>query len=68
MKTLEIRIKMAEFAIALLKEGITELSNGKILNAYSHISDDDEFSWDEMDNLFEEWDELVDMGNEILYE
>ena len=57
--------QIAENAIALLRLGIDEESRNKCLVAYDMVEDSD-FSWDNLDVLFMEWDDLVDEANNII--
>lgn len=53
-------------AIEKLREGITKKNKAQLLEAYEMV-EDESFSWDGMDGLFEEWNQLVEQVNEILY-
>lgn len=57
---------VAESAIKLLKDGIANSNKSKILEAYA-IVEHESFSWDDLDVLFMEWDELTEEANDILY-
>lgn len=65
---------IAQAAIALLKTGIKYKNKEKILAAYDKIDDLElsnervnNFSWDNLDALFSEWDDLVSQANDIIY-
>ncbi len=64
---LEERTQSAEQAIELLQRGVDSKNKKMILAAYSNLEDNDNFTWDDLDYLFEKWDDLGDEGNEILY-
>lgn len=68
MNTLNIRNEQAEAALTMLKGGIANNSKDKILAAYEIVEDDKEFSWSGLNHIADEWDELVDKANEILYD
>lgn len=57
---------IAESAINLLKQGIANQNKNMILQSYQAI-EHESFSWDGLDVLFMEWDELVNESNDILY-
>lgn len=67
MKTLKERTIIAENAINSLRNAIEMGKKQMVLDAYSIVEDDDDFTWDGLDVLFLEWDELADQGNEIIY-
>ena len=53
-------------AITLLKQGITNKNKTIILQAYTMIENDEAFFWDGLDDLFNQWDKLIDRANELL--
>ncbi|GGE28370.1 hypothetical protein [Sphingobacterium cellulitidis] len=53
-------------AITLLKQGITTKDKAIILQAYTMIENDEAFFWDGLDDLFNQWDKLIDKANELL--
>jgi hypothetical protein len=56
---------LAKSAITHLKIGIKAKHKKTILEAYDMS---DGFEWDNVDDsLYSEWDELVDVANDILY-
>lgn len=58
----------ANKAIADLKKAIEQGDKRKIIYAYEIVEHDQSFSWDNVDtHLGDEWDKLVDEGNDILY-
>ena len=59
------RTVIAESAIQQLKIGIERQHKGTILEAYDMVEDPN-FSWDDLDVLFMEWDDLIDVSNDIL--
>lgn len=59
---------IAESAINLLKDGINNCNKSKITMAYSMITEDDNFTWDNLDVLYSEWEDLIEIGNNILYD
>lgn len=65
-KNTQQRTSIAESAISLLEDGISSGNKTKIISAYNIIEDDDTFSWDGLEVLFMEWNDLVDEANEIL--
>ena len=66
MTAIEDRVKSAEQAIKLLQRGVDSENKKMILVAYSNLGEDDNFTWDDLDILFDDWDSLVDKGNDIL--
>jgi len=67
MKTKQQRTQIAESAIFLLKDGIANNSKSKIKVAYELIEEDEQFDWDDLDVLYMEWEELVELANDIIY-
>jgi len=65
-KNTQQRTSIAESAISLLEDGISSGNKTKIISAYNIIEDDDTFSWDGLEVLFMEWNDLVDEANEII--
>ena len=65
-KNTQQRTSIAESAISLLEDGISSGNKTKIISAYNIIEEDDTFSWDGLEVLFMEWNDLVDEANEIL--
>jgi len=65
-KNTQQRTSIAESAISLLEDGINSGNKAKIISAYNIIDDDDTFSWDGLEVIFMEWNDLVDEANEIL--
>lgn len=65
-KTKQQRTVIAENAIFLLRQGINTASNLKIKAAYDLVEDDNGFSWDDLDVIFTEWDDLLEESNDIL--
>ena len=57
--------KIAHQALEMLKKGIDEGNRRTIFDAYS-LTEDKDFSWDELDEIFTEWNDLVDDANDIL--
>ena len=66
MTTKQKNTQIAESAIKLLREAINADNKKKILASYDLI-EDDSFSWDNLDVLFDEFDSLTDEANSILY-
>ena len=66
MKSKKERTGIAESAIDKLKIGIERTHKPTILEAYSMVEDED-FSWNDLDVIFMQWDSLVDEANEIVY-
>jgi hypothetical protein len=64
--TKENRTTIAESAIELLKDGIESGNKNKILKAYGMV-EDESFSWEDLDVIYDHWDELVDQANDIIY-
>lgn len=58
--------EQAKAAIKLLKDGIKQKNKVKILRSYDLISDDENFTWEKLDTLFEEYNNLIDEANDIL--
>lgn len=57
----------AELATTLLRTGIKNKSKVQIMAAYDLV-ETDEFSWDDLDDLFNEFfEELVEKANDIIY-
>ncbi|WP_157494127.1 hypothetical protein [Fulvivirga imtechensis] len=67
MRTKAHRGQVAESAITLLRTGISKVNKHLILGAYEIVEADD-FSWDDLDALYLEWEDLVDEANDILFE
>lgn len=65
-KNTQQRTSIAESVISLLEDGISSGNKTKIISAYNIIEDDDTFSWDGLEVLFMEWNDLVDEANEII--
>jgi hypothetical protein len=55
----------AESALNLLRDGVTSDNKTKILEAYNIIEAED-FSWDNLEVIFMEWDDLIEEANNIL--
>lgn len=66
LKTKSERSAIAESAISLLKDGLSNGNKAKIIAAYE-IVEDDNFSWDNLDVLYLEWDELIEEANVFLF-
>lgn len=66
MKPQDQRTKQAEAALELLKEGVHQESKTMVLSAINSIDEDKEFTWDDLDLLFSEWDEVIDEALDIL--
>lgn len=61
-------VKKAEKVILDLREAVEQKDTVKILEAYTYIEEDDSFSWSDVDEHYgDDWDELVDEANDILY-
>ena len=58
---------IAQTAIALIKTGIEHESRDKLLIAIDLVEENESFSWDNLDALFDEWDSLIDKANDIIY-
>ena len=57
----------AEAAIKMLQNGIDTKEPSIIIDAYNMIEEDSSFKWDDIDShYFDEWNELVDLGNDII--
>ena len=67
MKTHSERTKIAEWAIQALKAGIENKSKRLILATYDMIESDEGFEWDNLDELFYEWNDMIDHANNILF-
>jgi hypothetical protein len=65
--TLEERRQIAQTAIQFLKAAIEKKSKTGILLAYE-FTEPDSFNWDDLDNEFNQFDELAEIANDILYE
>lgn len=61
-----INIDKANKAINLLKQGISTKDKAIILQAYTMIENDEAFFWDGLDDLFNQWDKLINRANELL--
>lgn len=57
---------IAVTAINLLTSGVEYKNKEKILLAYDMV-ENEYFSWDNLDALSGEWDDLIDEANEIIY-
>lgn len=64
---LQRRKEIAELALKYLKEGIQLKNRLMILDAYKRV-EDKYFYWDSLDEIFEEWNKLVDRGNDIVFD
>ena len=67
MTSQEKNTQIAESAIKLLREAINDNNKKKILASYDMV-EDSSFSWDNLDVLFDEFDDLTDKANDIIYE
>lgn len=57
---------IAETAVLDLQEGIDHKDRDKILAAYGLV-EAESFDWDEVpDYVFEEWEKLVDIANDLI--
>lgn len=65
--SLEKRRKTAQTAIEFLKAAIAKKSKSGILLAFEY-TEPDCFTWDDLDKEFNEFDELAEIGNDILYD
>ncbi len=57
---------IAQTAIALIKTGIEYKNKDRLFTAID-LAEDENFSWDNLDALFDEWDSLIDKANDIIY-
>jgi hypothetical protein len=57
---------LAASAIDKLREGIKTKHKATIIEAYNMIEIDN-FSWEEIDTMYLEWDNLIDDANDIIY-
>ena len=67
MKNKQERYLIAHSAVTLLRDGVNSDSKTKILAAYNAI-EDETFSWNGLDVIYMEWEELMDEANQILNE
>jgi hypothetical protein len=68
MKNKQERYLIAHSAVTLLRDGVNQDNKTKILAAYNAIEEDKSFSWDGLDVIYMEWEELMDEANQILNE
>ncbi len=66
IKTKERQTWIAESAITILKQGIEDNNKDKCRVAYDMIEDDN-FSWDNLDVIFIEWNSLVEEATGIIF-
>ena len=67
MNSSEKNCQQANKAISLLKEGIKNQSKTKILTAISFVEEPN-FSWDNLNVSYDEWDKMTDEALDILYD
>ena len=67
MKTLKQRLEIAGNAISTLESAVLSKNKSRIIHAYDIVKEDIEFSWHGLDDSFNEWNDLVDKANDILY-
>ena len=65
LKTQSERTRIAENAIIILKHGIEMENKSMILDAYK-VVEAYAFSWNDLDLLFSEWEDLLDEANDLL--